>query len=116
MNCFDFVHFLTPAIHKITLYSGESRNFKRECCKLKTKKSYNLLLNVVENPVSYAQTTDCSSLRISCIYYKLFPFHARLGGIILVCLLLIICELHSMANYIVNNIYTCTETNETLCL
>jgi len=51
MNCFDFVHFLAPpAIHKITLYSGGSRNFRRECCKLKTKKSYNLLLNAVEKP------------------------------------------------------------------
>jgi len=48
MNCFDFIHFLAPAIHKITLYSGGSRIFKRGYCKLKTKKSYNLLLNAVE--------------------------------------------------------------------
>jgi len=38
MNCFDFVHFLALAIHKVTLYSGGSRNFERGCYKLNKKK------------------------------------------------------------------------------
>jgi len=102
MSCSAFVHFLTP-----TYVQGHnrSRNFKRGVVSRRPKK-----LQPVFECSRKVQLAMHKLYRLFIIvnfihFYKLFPFHARLGRVILVCLL-IFFNLNYLwvANHIVNNI------------
>jgi len=80
MNCFEFVHFLAPAIHKVTLYSGGSRNFNRGCCKLKTKKK-------LQPAFECSRKVQLAVHKLLIIHHSEFhAFLEMLSGVILVCL------------------------------